>query len=262
MNCSEARIALGANPEVTDAAVAEHLHSCATCSAYAREMQQLERLLREAMSVPVPDIKLPAGAYAVDPAEHAGAAQRESGTAPATQTPTTPARQTPARARSTAMARFGRRFALAASVASVAVLAGLLWVGVPRESLATAVVEHMAGEPDAWDAATTLPRKTVAEVLSRSGVRLEPGRLDITYAHSCWFRGRHVPHLVVQTPSGPVTVVVLPREPVAGTVAFQEDGYQGVLVPAERGSIAVLTRDRADVDGVAKRVLTGIDYVD
>ena len=86
--------------------------------------------------------------------------------------------------------------------------------------------------------------------------------MDITYAHSCWFRGRHVPHLIVQTPEGPVTVVVLPRERVAGTVEFQENGYHGMLVPAKRGSIAVLTRDRADVDAVAARVLAAIGYIE
>jgi hypothetical protein len=86
--------------------------------------------------------------------------------------------------------------------------------------------------------------------------------MDITYAHSCWFRGRRVPHLIVQTPQGPVTVVVLPRERVTGTVDFEEDGYRGMLLPAERGSIAVLTRDRANVDAVAAGVIAAIGYID
>ena len=70
MNCGEARIALGADPEVTDPAVAEHLHACEACVAYAREMQQLDALLRNTMSVPVPHIELPAGPYAVEPDEN------------------------------------------------------------------------------------------------------------------------------------------------------------------------------------------------
>jgi hypothetical protein len=258
MICSEARIALGADPDGTDTAVAEHLRACGACSAYARELQLLDALLHESMSVPVPDIKLPTGPYAVNPEEDARAAELESGA-------TRPTKQTPTSARPAlgqSWRHLGRPLALAASVASVAVLAGLLWVGIPRDSLATAVVEHMANEPDAWGATTTLPDASVAGVLSRSGVRLEPGRLDITYAHSCWFRGRHVPHLIVVTPDGPVTVVVLPRERVADTVEFQEDGYRGMLVAAERGSIAVLTRDRADVDAVAQRVRKAIRYVD
>jgi hypothetical protein len=260
MNCGEARTALGATPEVTDAAVAEHLHACEACVAYAREMQQLDALLRDAMSVPVPDIKLPTGLYAVEADVDARASTLERGDTPS------PAQPAQLRARSAAIgaswSRLSRRIALAASVAGVAVLAGLLWVGVPRESLATALVEHMAEEPDAWDTTTALPGATVAKVLSRSGVRLEPGRMDITYAHSCWFRGRYVPHLIVQIPEGPVTVVVLPRERVAGIVEFQENGYHGTLVPAESGSIAVLTRDRVDVDAVAETVLTAIKYVE
>ena len=41
-------------------------------------------------------------------------------------------------------------FALAASAAGVAMLAGLLWAGFPRDSLAADVVAHMAHEPQAW----------------------------------------------------------------------------------------------------------------
>jgi hypothetical protein len=84
----------------------------------------------------------------------------------------------------------------------------------------------------------------------------------ISFANSCWFRGRHVPHLVVQTPGGPVTIMVLPDEEVGGRTAFAEGGYRGMLVPAQRGSIAVLVRDATDADAVASQALAAIAYVD
>jgi len=59
-----------------------------------------------------------------------------------------------------------------------------------------------------------------------------------------------------------VTIMVLPREEVAARVAFDEGGYRGVLVPAQRGSIAVLARGAADVDEVVSEALAAIHDLD
>ena len=52
------------------------------------------------------------------------------------------------------------------------------------------------------------------DVLKDSKLRLKPDAGIVSYASSCTFRGHRVPHLVVQTPSGPVTVMVLVHESV------------------------------------------------
>jgi anti-sigma factor RsiW len=235
MNCSDARFALAADPRGGDPALLEHLDQCPACAAYASDMHELDRRLRDALAVPVPEIALPAGPY------------------PATAPATTPA---VGRARREAT----RRWALAAGFAGVAVLAGLLWAGFPRQSLASAVVAHMAHEPEAWSATAVLAEADIDAVMERSRVRLARTHTDVTYANSCWFRGRRVPHLVVRTSDGPVTVLVLPREPVQQSIRFDEGGYRGMLVPASRGSIAVLSRDEADVEQVAQRVAQAIVY--
>ena len=85
----------------------------------------------------------------------------------------------------------------------------------------------------------------------------------MSYAQSCQFRGHTVPHLVVQTAMGPVTVMVLPHDSVAKTVRFDEEGYRGVIVPvAGHGSLAVLARgpdaDLVEVGKVAERVENAI----
>lgn len=232
MKCSEVRFALAADPANVGAEAATHLDSCASCAAYARDMLTLDGKLREALRVPAPEIALPGGPYRVK---------------------STPRRWPGA-----------RQFALAASIAGVALLVGLLWIGVPQPSLASAVVEHMTHEPEAWARRGTLPATAVEPVLTRSGVALRDDMPAVSYASSCWFRGRYVPHLVVQTPGGPVTIMVLPDEKVAERVAFDEGGYRGVIVPAQRGAIAVLARDPSDVDvdAVAGTALAAVSYLD
>ncbi len=56
-----------------------------------------------------------------------------------------------------------------------------------------------------------------------------------------------MPHLVVQTARGPVTVLVLRNEHVKGKQNFRESGYSGVLVPVGPGTLAVMAADDATV---------------
>ena len=163
-----------------------------------------------------------------------------------------------------APARAWRWMALAASVLLGLGVAGGVWLALPQPTLAADVVAHMAGEPDAWrrtDVPVADPELDV--VLRDSKIRLRPNAGIVSYAQSCSFRGHHVPHLVVQTPSGPVTVMVLVHERVSKPTEFDESGYRGVIVPvAGHGSLAVLTHgsatDLTTVEHIAARVLASI----
>jgi hypothetical protein len=48
--------------------------------------------------------------------------------------------------------------------------------------------------------------------------------------------------------------MVLPDEHVRARQSFYEDGYAGVIVPAQNGGIAVLARGTANIDDVAQRM--------
>ena len=159
-----------------------------------------------------------------------------------------------------------RRFlALAASVLLGAAVVGGIWLVLPDRSLAADVVTHMAGEPEAWKRTTAVPPPELNAVLRDSKLRLAPDAGIVSYASSCTFRGRKVPHLVVQSDSGPVTVMVLVHEPATRRMQFDERGYRGTIVPVPgHGSIAVLMRasgsDQEEIDRVAAQVLSSITW--
>ena len=243
MNCEEARLALGAEPAGRSPELAAHLAACSACAAFAAEMTALEARIRQALEVPVPALAHGAPATASARRDAAGALTRLLGRSPR------------------------RWFALAAGGLIAAVIAAALFTAYPRESLAGALIDHVVHEPDSW-AITSVPVSpdALGYVLGRSHVRLEPGTPLVSYASSCRFRGWSVPHLVVQTARGPITVIVLTHEQVSARAKFDEDGYRGVIVPAARGSLAVLARDAADpgadVDAVAARVAAAVRYLD
>jgi hypothetical protein len=149
-------------------------------------------------------------------------------------------------------------WAIAASLV-VVIVGALAWFLNPRDSFAAQVIDHVNGE--AFSLVRTAQPADAAEleeILSRAGIRLKPGAMLVSYAASCEFRGRVVPHLVVQTEQGPVTVLVLADETVQSK-RIDEAGFEGVVAPAPRGSLVVLGQD-GDVQPVAATVLNALDY--
>jgi hypothetical protein len=138
-----------------------------------------------------------------------------------------------------------RWMAMAASVLLGVVVAAGIWAVLPGASLAADVVAHMREEPQAWRRTdVAVPDAELNDILRESNLRLGAAAGIVSYASSCAFRGHQVPHLVVQTPSGPVTVMVLVHESVSRLTQFDEQGYRGTIVPMPgHGSIAVLMQN-------------------
>ena len=154
-----------------------------------------------------------------------------------------------------------RPWALAASVLLAMLAVLTVWLLRPSDTLAREVVAHVQEEPESWLARQHVDAQSIDEALRGAGVRLDITSDRITYAHSCWFRDHYVPHLVVQTAQGPVTLMILRNQQVSGRRTFHEAGMSGVIVPAPQGSIAVLTRGGASVDAVAKQVQQDVRWL-
>jgi hypothetical protein len=266
MNCEEARLQIGADPAGTTPPLEAHVAGCADCAGYRREMRRLDGDLRRAMGgLPVAG----GGAAAALP----GSAALGSNVVPLR--PGSPPPSAPS-ARADAYSAplpTARRWVLAASVLLVGVLAASFFALQPRDALASALVAHLSKEPDSWSKTQPIPRSALELVLARSGVRLDKVESgSVVYANSCFLRGRHMPHLVVSTPTGPVTVIVLRGEAVPERVEFEEGRYAGVLlpVPGGGGGIAVLSRGgtgtgaatggHPDVEAAAARVLAALQF--
>jgi hypothetical protein len=139
-----------------------------------------------------------------------------------------------------------RRYALAASVALAVLLAGGFWVFKPQSALAGEVVAHVLDEGSSWNGQQLLPAAEVDGVLRTAGVQLDAS-LPVIYAYPCPFRAHRVAHRVVRTEAGPMTVMLLVHEKVSKRTEFAEGGLHGVLLPARTGSVAVLSRDGAQI---------------
>jgi hypothetical protein len=236
MDCDQYRRALLADPHEVSAEMRSHVAGCRDCAQFTERVQRFEDKLDRALRVDI----VPG------------------------------ARARGLRGLRTRLARSPRRrrrwLAAAASLLLACVFAGSLWLVAPGSSLAADVVNHMAEEPDAWARTDVpVPQPQLEAVFSESHMRLKADAGLVTYASSCLFRGHQVPHLVVQTAAGPVTVMVLTHETTRGQQRFNDQGYQGVIeaVPGH-GSLAVLERgsgfDERTIDAVITQVQNAIDW--
>jgi hypothetical protein len=239
-DCVAFRQAAGAEPDHLPRSAAAHAAGCADCAAHLRQLLALDALLLEALRVPVPAAP---GRVADLPVRSGGAG------AAGLRWPT---RQ--------------RWLALAASVLGGVAIGTLLWVSSPRASLAEALVEHMAHEPESM-VVTTAPvdPDTLATVLAAGGIRLRAEAGKVSYANTCEFRGAQVPHLVVQTARGPITVMILRGERAAARSSFELAGHHGAIVPAGPGSVAVIGVDRESdrefINGIARELADAIEWL-
>lgn len=227
MQCSEFRQQAGADPQHLSAEAAAHCAQCIACAAYLQQMQQLDGLLKRALEISVPPVRVAAPLH------------RDLASKPSPQ----------------------RWFALAASVL-LSIAFGAVWLASPQPSLAAAVIEHVEDEPDAM--VTTSSRVTPAQlsdVLRRAGMRLKSGAQSVSIARTCAFRGATIPHLVVQTQEGPVTVLVLPHEHVDSAENFTEEGYQGTILPSGPGAIALIAASDTAFKEAAARVAAEVEWV-
>lgn len=152
-----------------------------------------------------------------------------------------------------------RRIALAASGVLALLVGGGFWLLRPQPALADEIVEHVIHEPGSWEQRREVDAAQLAGVLDAAGVAFD-STLPVVYAAPCPFRGRVVSHLVVHSEQGPMTVMLLPHVRVAAREPFAEHGFQGLLLPAGEGSVAVVLRGSAVSAGTAEHLLSQVRW--
>jgi hypothetical protein len=229
MECLEFRRAVGGDPSHLSVEAEQHRSQCERCAAHHRQLLAMDATILQALSVPVRE-------YSDSTRRSITRAQRR---------PTRP-----------------RWLAIAASIVAGVLIGSVLWVSQPRTSLAREVVDHMRHEPGSL-VVTQQPASPadLDRVLAANGFRLRGDAGLVSYVRSCPFHGSTVPHLVVQTDSGPVTVLVLHKDPVTTPVRFHEQGYTGTITAFGPGSIALIGASDANRAQVEARLRDAVEWV-
>ena len=227
LSCIEFRQIIGAEPSSTDKAVLRHRLECRSCGEHARQLQNFDRKLSEALRVEVPD-----GLAARVMLKHS-----------------LMRRQQP------------RWLAVAATVLLAIGVGGVSWNTLYGKPLEAAVIEHIHSEPElllSTDQRVSDVR--LQNVLHRGGARVNGNIGDVSFAGLCQFRGQLVAHLVLQGENGPITLLLLPNQEVSSPTPINEEGFQGVILPLESGSVAVVGMYGEPLEAVEYRVKESVSW--
>ena len=233
MNCEEYRQATGTDPNFGGGA--EHLRDCAACREYRAGMQELDARIKRALAIDVPELTLPDLPESI--ADAVVPLRRRRRAAPAW-------------------------LALAATVAIAAILGvRMLGFGVQYDSLADEVIAHLDHEPAALRVTDiAISDERLHSVVPADIAELDHGAGIISYAQTCIINGKRVPHLVIQGAKGPVTVLLMPEEPVAKAIELAGQNVNGVILPVSGGSIAIIGATGERLDTVREELLQSVTW--
>ena len=236
MNCQEYREAIAAEPQGVFVG-ASHADECAACAAFRDEMIALDDKIARALAVDVPELSIPE----LPPIEDDNVVAL-----PFRQRVTT----TP-------------WLAMAATVV-IAALVGVYYLNQPNYgSLSEEILAHLEHEPQALrvtDVAVSEDRLT--RLLARDVETMDRDMGLISYARSCVINGKRVPHLVIQGKRGPVTLLLLPDEPVESALPLDGETIEGVILPVgESGSVAVIgERGEEELRKIQKKLSDSVKW--
>lgn len=207
MNCLEFRRNKLADPQTASADVIAHARTCSVCAEFAQQLEMMEQRLRTTVNTQVP----PNLADRVLLTHRLKQGQPRRG-----------------------------MFAIAATL-FMGVCAALLYSLLLRENVANASIAHVLEEPTALEEAQTVPVQDIMAAFAQSGARLTGTLGAVTHLTRCKVPGGYGEHFVVQTSLGKVTLILMPDHSLAARVIGHEAGLNAVVVPAGRGSYAVVT---------------------
>ena len=236
MICDRARLLTGGDPQTASVALNAHLQRCSDCRQFRERMLELDVGLQRA--------------FAIDMASGLRQPLELSETTASSGRPRRRSEwQAPALIRS-------RTWSMGIGLAATLLMGVALWLSQPPPTLAAEVIAHIENEPGSWSATKPVSAALLGSILQAAGIKLRaPLGLAVVYARNCSFQGHSVPHFVVNTEFGPVTVMVLAHLQVRSPVRFQSDKYRGLLLPLNGGGLAVVSHTDLSLDGPGNQVV-------
>ncbi len=147
-----------------------------------------------------------------------------------------------------------RRYAIAASLLLTLGLAGGLYTIISTAPFHRTVMAHLDGEWDSLVQRHDVSDEKLTSVLDTVGAELKGEIGKIRHASLCDFSDYGGAHLVLEGRKGPVVVLLLPEQHIAGPKVVSGDKADGVIVPTNNGSMAIVGDKDEVIHGIERQV--------
>jgi len=232
VNCLEFRRQLLIEPQQQGADFLDHAHECPTCGREYRRALEFEKRLSQALTIEPPQ----------------GLDSRIL--------------LTQQMARRKPRIRTWRRFQIAAGIilaAGVALFVEHLGSEHDKlDALRGEVVAHIEEEPASLLASNESATDRLRPLLATFGLKQLSSLGEVRYAGICDIGERKGIHIVVRGKTQPVTLILLPGERIKAPAQILTSRLEGIIVPTNYGSLAVVADPKEPVVPVLKRVQPAI----
>jgi len=225
MNCIDIRRILAATPASREPDVLRHLQQCQSCARYAESEKALSTHIDKLLNIAVPDRLT----FRIMLQQRLAEEKRFRH-------------------------RRGYWQALAASVVlTVGLVAGMLVVNHPY-SLGEVALAHVRDEPMALQVEDNIQLSQLNNLLVPYNLKLQQAIGRVAFAMPCRIRQYTGAHLVMKGEYGKVTVLIMPGEYVMARKMLQERELQGLLIPTDGGSIAIIGQAHEPLTAIEARI--------
>lgn len=251
MNCQEFEQRAWAEPNCDEPEFVRHMNECPDCGPAAAELRAFDGEIGATLRVDCPE-GLAARIRARHALQDADEAAPESGLV--------------TRLRDWLFGNPGWVGAYAAA-ATVLLVVGVLRGGIEGATpelmpLDQLVAEHTLEEQFAMKVDMPVPRGDIEAMFGQFGARLVADLDGVTFANGCVMEnGVKGAHLVVDTPQGKVTVLVIPHRTVDGTRTLRFADYEGRMSPYGKGTLAVVGGDSRALEPVEQRFHQAVQWL-
>jgi len=151
---------------------------------------------------------------------------------------------------------------MAASVLIVvAVFFSLQPVNQHKSNLDQQVLSHIYHEIDHLYEQQDRSLKQVNILLSEFGSHLNRSIGSINYLGSCEIANKKGVHMVVEGTVGPITVMMLPDSPVNSQHLISDKRFNGLIMPAGKGSMAVVGEKGESLKLLQEKLIENIRWI-
>ena len=257
MNCQEFEQRVWAEPNCEEPGFVQHRQDCSDCGPMALEIQAFDREIGSGLAIDCPD-DLAARIRARHAIQYDNERQARGGSSLTEMT-----QRMQDRLFGRGPAWIGAYAAFATVLLVVGVLrGGLSGSGADVMALEQLAAEHYAQERFATKVSMEVPRTDLVAMFAEFGARLDGEIMGVTFANGCVMeKGIKGVHLVLDTPRGKVTVMVIPHRAVDSDTTMQVENQPGRLTPYNNGTLALIGPDGKSMDMAEERMRNAVTWL-
>lgn len=214
-------VPLDASPEVI-----AHMQTCADCAAFTRQLEAFERELEEVANVAVPE----------GLAEQIILRHRRP--------------------------QWFKRSSLALAATVVLSVAALVVFNVTESNneMADTFVAHIVDEPGSMFANTAVEPAMLVQAFAGFGGQIVEPIGEARFVGKCRVGNVIATHMLVRTPYGDATVILMPEHGKATRRPLNREGYSVVVVPVPKGTVGIVTESAEQASKVESLITKRVRF--